>query len=39
MNPCERTDSLLSFFLDDELSPAERRFVEGHLTACPRCRR
>ena len=38
MNPCERTDSLLSFFLDDEVSPAERRFVEGHLTACPRCR-
>jgi len=39
MNPCERTDSLLSFFIDDELSPAERRFVEGHLVACPRCRR
>ena len=38
MNPCRRVDSLLSAHLDHETSPAELRFVEGHLTACPRCR-
>ena len=39
MNPCQRVDSLLSFFINDECSPAENRFVEGHLVACARCRR
>lgn len=38
MNPCERLDSLLSAFLEDETSPAETRFVEDHLVRCTRCR-
>jgi len=38
MNPCERVDTLLSAYLEDETSVAETRFVEGHLTACGRCR-
>ena len=38
-NPCERTDSLLSAFIEDEASPAEHRFVDGHLAACGRCRK
>jgi len=38
MNPCERLDSLLSLFLEDEASPAEIRFVEDHAARCPRCR-
>jgi hypothetical protein len=28
---------LLSAYLDGELSPAERRAVEGHLEGCPEC--
>lgn len=38
MNPCERADSLLSFYVEEELSPAENKFVSGHLVACSRCR-
>jgi len=38
MNPCERLDSLLSAFLENEASPAEVRFVEDHLIRCTRCR-
>ena len=38
MNSCQLIDSLLSAYLEDEASIAETRFVEGHLTACPRCR-
>ena len=38
MNTCQRIDSLVSAFLEHEASPAEVRFVEGHLPTCPRCR-
>lgn len=38
MKPCDRVDSLLSAFLEHETSPAETRFVDGHMTACARCR-
>ncbi len=38
MNPCDRVDSFLSAYLESETSPAETRFLEGHLTACSRCR-
>jgi anti-sigma factor RsiW len=38
MSPCERVDSLLSAFIEQEASPSEIRFVEGHLTVCNRCR-
>jgi hypothetical protein len=34
---CERIEELLSAFLEDELSPAERAVVESHLAACPEC--
>jgi hypothetical protein len=39
MKPCQRADSLLSAFIEGEASPAEARFLETHLTSCPRCRR
>jgi anti-sigma factor RsiW len=38
MNTCQRIDSLVSAFLEHEASPAELRFVESHLSTCPRCR-
>jgi predicted anti-sigma-YlaC factor YlaD len=38
MKPCERVDALLSEYLESETSPAETRFIEGHLTVCSRCR-
>lgn len=38
MTSCERFDSLLSAYLELEASPAETRFVDGHLTVCGRCR-
>lgn len=38
MKPCERTDSLLSAYLEGETSPAETRFLDSHLASCPRCR-
>jgi anti-sigma factor RsiW len=38
MNTCDRVDSLVSAYLEREASPAEIRFLEDHLTACPRCR-
>ncbi len=38
MKPCERVDALLSDYLESETSPAETRFIEGHLTVCARCR-
>jgi hypothetical protein len=38
MNPCQRVDSLLSAYIESETSPAESRFIDGHLTVCPRCR-
>lgn len=36
---CERTSEELVAFLDDELSPAERRPVSEHLGSCLVCRR
>jgi anti-sigma factor RsiW len=38
MKPCERVDTLLSAFLENETSPAETRFVDDHMAACARCR-
>ena len=38
MNTCDRADSLVSAYLEQEASPAEIHFLEDHLTACPRCR-
>jgi anti-sigma factor RsiW len=34
---CRSAESLLSAFLDDELSQAERRHFEAHLLGCRRC--
>lgn len=34
---CGAPDSRLAAFLDDELSLCERREVEAHIRACPRC--
>lgn len=34
----EHPDDVLSAYLDDELAPAARREVEGHLTSCAQCR-
>ncbi len=34
---CEKTQELLSAYLDGDLSPAERAEVEAHLAACPEC--
>lgn len=38
MTHCDRVDALLSAYVEQETSPAETRFVDGHLTLCPRCR-
>jgi anti-sigma factor RsiW len=38
MRPCERTDSLLSAYIEGETSPAETHFLDAHLASCPRCR-
>ena len=38
MKTCDRIDSLVSAYLEREASPAENRFLEGHLTDCSRCR-
>ena len=35
---CERTDSLLDDFIDDELSGDRRDAVERHVASCTRCR-
>ena len=37
-NPCTQVELLLSAYLEEETSPAETRFLEGHLTACGACR-
>jgi anti-sigma factor RsiW len=39
MKPCYRADALLSAHLEDEISPAESRFLTEHLETCARCRR
>ncbi len=36
---CRRVEPLLDDLLDGRLTPAERRRVEAHLTACDDCRR
>jgi anti-sigma factor RsiW len=38
MTHCDRVDALLSAYIEQDTSPAETRFVDGHLTLCPRCR-
>jgi len=34
---CERIEGLLSAFLEGELSPTDKAFVESHLAGCPDC--
>jgi len=34
---CETIEELLSPYLDDELSPEEKKTVEDHLESCPSC--
>ena len=38
MKTCDRIDSLVSAYLEQEASPAEIRFLDSHLTDCSRCR-
>lgn len=38
MNHCDHVDSLLSAYVEGEASPAETRFIDGHLALCTRCR-
>lgn len=35
---CDRARRLFGACWDDELTHAEREWLEGHLSACPRCR-
>lgn len=39
MKPCDRVDSLLSAYLENETSPVETQFVKSHAAECVRCRR
>jgi anti-sigma factor RsiW len=39
MDDCKRTAERLTPYVDEELPPAERVAVEGHLDRCPPCRR
>jgi hypothetical protein len=34
---CSEIESRLSAYLDDGLPPEERKRIEGHVAACPRC--
>ena len=34
---CHRVQSLLSAYLDQELSPEERRLIRNHIFHCPVC--
>src|SRR5205823_5586668 len=36
--PPEHPDELLSAYLDDELTVAERAYVDDHVATCPSCR-
>lgn len=36
---CERTEELLSFYLEGEVSPEEAARIEAHLESCARCSR
>lgn len=36
---CREFGGVISAYLDDEMSPDERRRFEFHLAACPRCLR
>jgi anti-sigma factor RsiW len=36
--PPDHPEELLSAYLDDELTPAERAYVDDHLATCARCR-
>lgn len=35
---CDEAGELIGAYRDEELTPAERRTLEAHLTACPACR-
>lgn len=35
---CQETTQSLSYYVDDELPPAQRTLVESHLDSCPVCR-
>lgn len=35
---CDTVEPMLSAWIDDELTPAERAKVAAHLQRCPRCR-
>ena len=36
---CNEIDNLLPAYLEDILSPEEKKNIEGHLASCPRCSR
>ena len=36
-DPCAYVRTQLSDYADDELNPSQSRFVEGHLSGCPKC--
>jgi hypothetical protein len=35
---CKETCELLAAYLDGEVAPGERAYIEAHLTGCPQCR-
>lgn len=38
MNRCDQARRLFDAYWDDEVTQAEREWLEGHLAACPGCR-
>jgi predicted anti-sigma-YlaC factor YlaD len=38
MNRCDQARRLFGVFWDDEVTQAEREWLESHFTACPECR-
>lgn len=39
MIDCEQFENFLLAYIEDDLSPSQRRVVNLHLRACPDCRR
>jgi len=39
MNRCDQARRLFGAYWDDEVTQAEREWLEAHFTACPACRR
>ncbi len=35
---CSQVMALITFYLEDKLSPKLRQFVDNHLKSCPKCR-